>query len=58
MWKTTLLLELLRDLSSDGGRNLVIENEVEEVGIDGANLEAHGLKVRELYSGFAGERPF
>ncbi len=50
--KTTLLLALLKDLSSDGGRNLVVlENEVGEVGIDGAYLETHGLKVKELYSG-------
>ena len=50
--KTTLLLKLVKELVSGRDSNLVVlENEVGEVGIDGAYLEARGLNVRELYSG-------
>lgn len=50
--KTTLLLGLTKKLMSEGGLDLVIlENEVGEIGIDGAYLELQGLQVKELYSG-------
>jgi G3E family GTPase len=50
--KTTLMLNLVHSLISRDVRNLVIiENEVGEIGIDGAYLERQGLKVKELYSG-------
>jgi G3E family GTPase len=50
--KTTLLLGLVKRLTADDGLDFVIlENEVGEVGIDGAYLEKQGLQVKELYSG-------
>lgn len=50
--KTTLLLGLVRRLTEGNGISLVIlENEVGEIGIDGAYLETQGLQVKELYSG-------
>jgi G3E family GTPase len=50
--KTSILLDLMRGLTSDGEHRFVIlENEVGEIGIDGPFLEAEGLRVRELFSG-------
>jgi G3E family GTPase len=50
--KTTLLLGLVRRLvSEDGLQFVILENEVGEIGIDGAFLEKQGLQVKELYSG-------
>ena len=51
--KTTLLLGLVRRLTADDGLDFVIlENEVGEVGIDGAYLEKQGLQVKDLLGGF------
>lgn len=51
--KTTFLLGLIkRLLPEDGALDLVIlENEVGEIGIDGAFLDREGLRVKELFSG-------
>ncbi|MEW6553792.1 MAG: GTP-binding protein [Actinomycetota bacterium] len=50
--KTTLLLGLVRLLTAGGEHKFVVlENEVGEISIDGALLQAEGLQVRELFSG-------
>lgn len=49
--KTTLLLALARRWSAAGRRIAIIENEVGEIGIDGAYLRQEGLEVRELFGG-------
>ncbi len=48
--KTTLLLEIARRLA-DSERVAIIENEVGEVGIDGAYLRQEGLEVQEMFGG-------
>lgn len=49
--KTTLLLEIARRLAADSERVAIIENEVGEVGIDGAYLRREGLEVQEMFGG-------
>lgn len=49
--KTTLLLEIARRLTADSERIAIIENEVGEVGIDGAYLRREGLEVQEIFGG-------
>jgi G3E family GTPase len=49
--KTTLLLEIARRLTADSERVAIIENEVGEVGIDGAYLRREGLEVQEMFGG-------
>jgi len=49
--KTTLLLEIARRLTADSERIAIIENEVGEVGIDGAYLRREGLEVQEMFGG-------
>ena len=51
--KTTFLLGLIRRLLPEGGALdlVILENEVGEIGIDGAYLEREGLRVKELFSG-------
>ncbi len=49
--KTTLTLALAEELSRRGARVAIIENERGGIGVDGAYLEAHGLKVQELRAG-------
>ncbi len=50
--KTTLMLALVRRLNArGGGRIVIIENEIGEIGIDNQYLKLEGLEVRELFSG-------
>lgn len=49
--KTTLVLAVARALVDDGACVAIIENEVGEIGIDGAYLTQQGLTVRELFGG-------
>jgi len=49
--KTTLLLSLARRLTADSQTVAIIENEVGEVGVDGAYLSMEGLSVQELFGG-------
>lgn len=49
--KTTLLMALARKWSTDGRRIAIIENEVGEIGIDGAYMRQQGLEVQELFGG-------
>ncbi len=49
--KTTLLLRLARAYVEQGRKVAIIENEVGENGVDGEELMAEGLDVREIYAG-------
>lgn len=49
--KTTLVLELARRLVAASHRVAIVENEIGEIGVDGAALAAEGLQVRELFGG-------
>ncbi len=49
--KTTLVLEIARRLVAASRRVAIIENEIGDVGVDGAALAAEGLQVRELFGG-------
>jgi G3E family GTPase len=49
--KTTILLEVARALSEAGSSLAVIENEIGEVGVDGAYVREQGLPVQELFGG-------
>lgn len=49
--KTTLVLELARRLVAESRRVAIIENEIGDVGVDGAALAGLGLQVRELFGG-------
>jgi len=49
--KTTLMVRLGKELSKAGKRVAIIVNEVGEVGVDGAVIEAYGLRSVELTEG-------
>ena len=49
--KTTVLIEVARDMVAGGLQLAVIENEIGEVGIDGDYVREHGLAVQELFGG-------
>ncbi len=49
--KTTLVMELARRLVDSSRRVAIVENEIGDVGVDGAALAAEGLQVRELFGG-------
>ena len=49
--KTTLILSLARQLAAVGYKVAIVENEVGEIGIDGALIRRAGLTVRELFNG-------
>ncbi len=49
--KTTILLEVARDLAGRGASLAVIENEIGEVGVDGGYVREQGLPVQELFGG-------
>ncbi len=49
--KTTLLVRLGKELGEAGKRVAVIVNEVGEVGVDGAVIDAYGLRSVELTEG-------
>ncbi len=49
--KTTLILDLARQLAADGRRTCIIVNEVGEIGIDQQVLGESGMPVRELVAG-------
>ncbi len=49
--KTTLLLRLARAYAERGRKVAIIENEVGENGVDGEELMAEGLDVREIVAG-------
>lgn len=49
--KTTLVLAVARTLVDDGASVAIVENEIGEIGIDGAYLAQEGLTVRELFGG-------
>ena len=49
--KTTLILSLARQLATAGHKVAIVENEVGEIGIDGALIRRAGLTVRELFNG-------
>ncbi|MEI6795332.1 MAG: GTP-binding protein [Methanomassiliicoccales archaeon] len=49
--KTTLMIELGKRLGASGRRAAIIVNEVGEVGVDGAFINASGLKSVELTEG-------
>ncbi len=49
--KTTLLVRLGKELGKAGKRVAVIVNEVGEVGVDGAVIDAYGLRSVELTEG-------
>ena len=49
--KTTLLVRLGKELGGAGKRVAVIVNEVGEVGVDGAVIDAYGLRSVELTEG-------
>lgn len=49
--KTTLMIELGKRLGESGRRAAIIVNEVGEVGVDGAFINASGLKSVELTEG-------
>lgn len=49
--KTSLLLMLAKAFVAQGRKVAIIENEVSKDGVDGEQLKAEGLDVREIYSG-------
>jgi G3E family GTPase len=49
--KTTLILALARQMVGAGHKVAIVENEVGEIGIDGALIRRAGLTVRELFNG-------
>jgi G3E family GTPase len=49
--KTTLILSIAGQLSAAGSKVAIVENEVGEIGIDGALIRCAGLTVRELSNG-------
>ncbi len=49
--KTSLLLRLAKAFVGQGRKVAIIENEVGMIGVDGEELKAEGLDVREIYSG-------
>ena len=49
--KTTLMVRLGKELGMAGKRVAIIVNEVGEVGVDGAVIEAYGLRAVELTEG-------
>lgn len=49
--KTTLILSVAHQLVEVGSKVAILENEVGEVGIDGALIRRAGLTVRELFNG-------
>jgi len=49
--KTTLMLQIVRHLSTEQGKIAIIENEIGEIGVDGDYLELEGLTVQELFGG-------
>jgi G3E family GTPase len=49
--KTSLLLMLARAFVAQGRKIAIIENEVSRNGVDGEQLKAEGLDVREIYAG-------
>lgn len=49
--KTTLILSLARQLVAASRKVAIVENEVGEIGIDGALIRRAGLTMRELFNG-------
>ena len=49
--KTTLLLQIARGLTAASQTVAIVENEVGEVGVDGAYLSKQGMHVQELFGG-------
>jgi G3E family GTPase len=49
--KTSILLTLAKAFIAQGRKVAIIENEVGKNGVDGEELKAEGLNVREIYSG-------
>jgi len=49
--KTSLLLTLAKAFTEKGSKVAIIENEVSKDGVDGEQLKAEGLDVREIYAG-------
>lgn len=49
--KTSILLTLANAFAKQGRSVAIIENEVGENGVDGEELKAEGLNVREIYAG-------
>ena len=49
--KTTLILELARRLVTASHQVAIIENEIGDIGIDGARIADQGLLVKELFGG-------
>lgn len=49
--KTSLILQVAEQLSREGLRLAVVENEIGEVGVDGRLLKRRGLVLKEIYAG-------
>jgi len=49
--KTSILLKLAKAYTQQGRKVAIIENEVSKDGVDGEQLKAEGLDVREIYAG-------
>jgi len=49
--KTTLMLQIVKHLSTGSGKIAIIENEIGEIGVDGDYLNLEGLTVQELFGG-------
>lgn len=49
--KTTLLLHIARRMTESGLRLAVVENEIGEIGVDGASIRERDVPVRELFGG-------
>ncbi len=49
--KTTVLLQVAKELINQSQKVVVIENEVGDIGIDGSYLSNEGLQVQELFGG-------
>lgn len=49
--KTSLLLEIAKELARQGKKIAIIENEVGKIGIDDNLIRENGFNVREIYSG-------
>lgn len=49
--KTSFVLRVSEQLSREGSRIAIVENEVGEVGVDGQFLKSRGLALKEIYAG-------
>jgi G3E family GTPase len=49
--KTSILMPLVKQLTENGMKIAIIENEVGKTGVDDIYLKEHGLNVKEIFSG-------